>query len=98
MTVSSINEYGRTVFKNSDGLYHRTDGPAYISPLGYCAWYNNGVPHREDGPARISYKDGNMYSWIVNGIEYFNNKSFQKAAKLSDEDMIAIVLKYGNIE
>jgi hypothetical protein len=35
--------------------------------------------------------------WYINNERCFNNKSFQKAANLSDEDMIAIVLKYGNV-
>jgi uncharacterized protein YfaQ (DUF2300 family) len=50
--------------------------------------------HRQGGPAYIleEHKE-----WWINGTRYYNNKSFQKAANLSDEDMIAIVLKYGNV-
>lgn len=34
-----------------NGVLHREDGPAVISPM-HQEWYINGVLHREDGPAR----------------------------------------------
>jgi hypothetical protein len=37
-------------------------------------------------------------AWSVNGKKFYHNKSFQKAANLSDEDMLAIVLKYGDVK
>ena len=45
-----------------DGVFHREDGPAHITPLGTEHWYQKGLPHREDGPAT---KMGNGYeSWF----------------------------------
>jgi hypothetical protein len=73
-----------------------------IGPLidkhGNQLWQNNAHNlHRIDGPAYIGIK--NEYkSWWINGRCYHDNKSFQEAASLSDEDMIAIVLKYGNVK
>jgi hypothetical protein len=58
-------------------------------------WVNEKL-HRTDGPA-VTYADGTQY-WYVSGFWYRDNKSFQEAANLSDEDMTAIILKYGNIK
>lgn len=35
-----------------NGVLHREDGPAVISPT-HQEWYLNGVLHRTDGPARM---------------------------------------------
>jgi hypothetical protein len=51
--------------------------------------------HRTDGPA-IIWNDYHM-SWHVDGRRYRDNKSFQVAANLSDEDMLAMILTYGNV-
>ncbi len=65
---------------------------------GLCAEPNfDYMFHRLDGPA-ITYKNPDEKFWVVNGRDYASNKSFQLAAGLSDEDMLAIVLKYGDIE
>jgi hypothetical protein len=79
-----------------NGKWHRTDGPAMIYPDGAQLWYINGDLHRKDGPAYISasgYKE-----WYVSDIQYFDNKSFQQAAKLTDEDMLMIKIKYGDVK
>jgi hypothetical protein len=71
-------------------------GP-HIDEYGTQRWYNEKKQyHRTDGPA-IIWPDLTCY-WYTNGTKYHDNKSFQKAANLSDEDMIAIVLKYGNVK
>ena len=36
--------------------------------------------------------------WYVNGKRYITSKSFQEAAHISDEDMTAMILKYGNVK
>jgi hypothetical protein len=74
---------------------HREDGPAYIGKNGTRYWYKNNKLHRTDGPA-VSRIDGIQY-WFINDERCINGKSFQKAAKLTDEDMLAIVLKYGDV-
>ena len=50
-----------------DGVRHREDGPAVITPDGDKYWYKNGQYHRVDGPAieRVSgyrawYNDGKL--------------------------------------
>lgn len=46
------------------GLYHREDGPAYVSGNNFESWYRNGRLHREDGPATLDkykfYKNGEI--------------------------------------
>jgi antitoxin component YwqK of YwqJK toxin-antitoxin module len=49
-------------WRNDQGLFHRDDGPAYISyyPDGrirYCAFLVNGQSQRSDGPAEIWYNE-----------------------------------------
>ena len=44
-------------YKNSDGKYHREDGPAIIWKNGTQEWFLHGKRHRTDGPA-IVYADG----------------------------------------
>jgi hypothetical protein len=95
MSKPFIDNIGTQIWRNDNGKLHRENGPAYISLSGYKAWYKNGLRHREDGPAIILTDDS--MAWYINGKRKLKNSSFQKAAKLSDEDMIAIVLKYGNI-
>ena len=56
---------------NSNGEYHRVDGPAYQSwyengPKHYESWYLDGKYHRLDGPA--------VLRWFENGqkhVEYW---------------------------
>jgi hypothetical protein len=68
-----------------------------IDEEGNKHWYNNQKHfHREDGPAVISSRGG--ISWYIDGSRYYNNKTFQLAANLSDEDMLAMILKYGNVK
>jgi hypothetical protein len=67
-----------------------------IDKNGNQHWLNSKCWHHTNGPAYIHH-DGRQL-WYINGKIYYDNKSFQKAAKLSDEDMTAIVLKYGNVD
>ena len=68
-----------------------------ISSRGDQFWLNyNGQYHREDGPAVI-WANGTK-TWWINSNPCYNNKSFQKAANLSDEDMLMIKLKYGDVK
>jgi hypothetical protein len=79
-----------------NGELHRTDGPAVIDISGSHYHYKNGPLHRQDGPAIIDYNG--CEEWYINNERHCDNKSFKEVANLSDEDMTAVVLKYGNIE
>ena len=76
------------------GVLHRDDGPAKIHPHSQ-EWYVNGMYHRIDGPAVIS--DTGYMAWWMNDRRYTDNASYQKAAGLSDEQMIMMVLEYGDV-
>jgi hypothetical protein len=68
----------------------------YIDYYGNQLWQNNAHNlHRTDGPAYIEV--GGYMLWWVNRVCYHDNKSFQEAAGISDEDMLAMILKYGNV-
>lgn len=77
-----------------DGYLHRLDGPAVIRADGSECWFKKGRVHRTNGPAVIEKDE---CRWYINDIQYRNNQSYQGAAKLSDEDMLILVLKYGDI-
>jgi hypothetical protein len=96
MTNPVIDKIGNQYWYNEDGQYHRENGPAKFFVSGSQVWYIDGRRHRDDGPAFI---DENGYQeWHVNDRRYFDNKTFQETAGISDEDMVAIVLKYGNVK
>jgi hypothetical protein len=67
-----------------------------VDRVGTQRFRINGKLYRTDGPAVI-YEDG-FQMWFINDKSYCDNKSFQKAADISDEDMIAMVLKYGDVK
>jgi hypothetical protein len=92
----SVTDKGTQVWQNDMYQYHRVDGPATVWIDGTELWYINGKLHRTDGPA--IYGNDRHQLWFIDDIRYYNNKSFQEAASLSDEDMIAIVLKYGDVK
>ena len=50
-----------------DGLRHREDGPAIISPAGSEYWYQNDQLHRLGGPAYIS---GGCRAWYKDGLRH----------------------------
>lgn len=80
---------------DGDHRYHRDDGPALVLCDGSQYWYRHGSWHRTDGPAIIDPSTGN--SWYVNGIPITTDEQFQKIAKISDEELLMIIIKYGKI-
>ncbi len=62
---------------------------------GTGRWFKNGTRHRLDGPSCM-YVSRNI-EWWVGGIQCRNNKSYQEATGLSNEDMAVVILKYGNV-
>jgi hypothetical protein len=96
MINPKISPDGYKWWSDDTGGYHNKSGPAIVWEDGSQVWYINGKLHRTDGPAYIDI-NGHR-EWYVNGHAYTSDWSYQKAANLSDEDMIAVVLKYGNVE
>ena len=80
-------------YKN--GSRHRVDGPAYSSPKhNEKQWWVDNRLHRIDGPAITS---DNHVVWYVNGIQTFDAVHFRELAKISDEEMVILALKWGQV-
>ena len=60
-----VDGYGNRFYCNSNGEFHRIDGPAVECPDNSKYWYQYGHLHRIDGPA-IEYDDGTK-EWYQNG-------------------------------
>ena len=80
-----------------DGVKHREDGPAVTGPwtMGNEEWYLHGMRHRTDGPAVIGLKRD---AWWVKGYRTRSPGLFQKLTDTSDEEMLALILKWGPVK
>lgn len=78
-------------FKNLDDC----SGNYCVSFPHGVQWMTDNKVHRIGAPAVIR-KNGNMV-WFVRGSFYTDNASYQKAAGLTSEDMLAMILKYGDV-
>jgi hypothetical protein len=58
-----VGEFGSVFYYNSEGKYHRTDGPAIIWSNGGKSWCINDKRHRLDGPA-VEFSDGYKDWWL----------------------------------
>jgi hypothetical protein len=56
---------GSVYYYNSNGNYHRLDGPAIEYATGGGYWFFDGKLHRADGPA-VERWDGSIY-WCFKG-------------------------------
>jgi hypothetical protein len=81
-------------YVDENGLHHRIDGPAVIYDNGDESWYVHGVRHRSDGPALTWH--GNT-GWFIEGYRHYTYETFQIAGGLSDEHIMVLRLKYGEI-
>lgn len=77
------------------------DGGAIVHPNGDIIYTNeNHHVHRIDGPAHIHKShsgEGIQQMWYVNNKRVYNWEEFQKESRISDEDLLVLVLKYGKI-
>lgn len=72
---------------NEAGRLHRLDGPAVIFPPATVKWADESVTSL----ITVAY-------WYVNGETFISTTQFQKAAKLTDAEMAAVVLRHGRVE
>lgn len=79
------------------GELDRRNGPAVIEPNGNKRWYSRGIMHRIDGPAAV-YVSNLPDIWVVDGRPVNNFREFQEFSGLSDEDILFLKIKYGNIK
>ncbi len=75
-----------------DRVITRSNGPAWIEGNDEY-WFKNGVIHRMDGPAEVR-SNGTIIYWWINGQTYSYSKFLQQQ---TDEDKIALILKYGGL-
>jgi hypothetical protein len=74
------------------GVRHRDDGPAAIFADGDKSWWQHGKLHRTDGPAH-ECANGTQ-SWCLYGkCQTFDE--WLDEVKMSDEDKVMMMLKYG---
>jgi hypothetical protein len=92
MTTPRIDKYGNKRWFDSDGEFHRDNGPAVIYTNGYQSWWQHGSIHRDDGPA-IEWGNGTS-SWWVNDRRLSFDEWLDKV-DMSDENKVMMKLKYG---
>ena len=77
------NEHGTITYRNADGDFHNSHGPAVVGADGYEAYYINGKRHNPDGPA-IVWPDGSKACYIngkpLTEAEYTAWRAEQSAA------------------
>ena len=104
--IKEKDRKGNIFYKNENGEYHRTDGPAIERSDGSKYWYLNGKRHRTNGPA-VEYNNGTK-EWWINGerhrtdgpaIEYSDgSKYWYLNGKVHRTDGPAVELSNGTKE
>ena len=67
-TRKEVGANGSVYHYNSNGNYHRLDGPAIEYATGGGYWFFDGKLHKTDGPAivwGVGYKE-----WWINNVKY----------------------------
>ncbi len=71
-------------------------------PDGGKGWYKDGKLHRMDGPAYCPAKDPAQFEdkpiWCIEDHRYNSNAGYQKDSGISNEDMFAMILTYGDVK
>lgn len=78
-----------------NGLRHRVGEPAVIYPNGLKQYYEKDVLHRVDGPAEIM--SNGKFNWYIKGLYVRSSYIFQRMTGISDEELMLLILKYGEI-
>ena len=87
-----IHEYGEKFWYDSNGQFHRDDGPAQEYADGDKFWLQHDKRHRYDGPA-VEYADGTNEWWLNDELLTFDE--WLNKVDMSDEDKVMMKLKYG---
>lgn len=95
--VEKVSLTGGDVLWYLDDRLHRIGLPAHIERDGTEHWYVYGRRHRIDGPA-IIYPDGRTSWYVDGGYRITDRKTFQLKSGVSDETLLALILKYGDME
>ena len=68
------------IWYDSDGKWHRDDGPAVEWENVATTWYKHGKLHREDGPA-VEWANGDK-AYYLEDIEYTEEEYWAKIKQL----------------
>ena len=74
-----ITKNGNKFWYDSEGEYHREDGPAIEKENGNKLWFKHGKCHREDGPAYEADEDKYYY---LEHIQYSEEEYWKKIKQL----------------
>jgi hypothetical protein len=87
-----IDTRGNKWWYDSDGKYHRDDGPAIIFEDEHKVWYQHDKRHRDDGPA-VEYANGSNEWWLNDELLTFDE--WLDKVNMSDEDKVFMKLQHG---
>ena len=73
-----VDCHGNRFYYNSNGEFHRIDGPAVECPDNSKYWYQYGHLHRTDGAA-VELSIGDKW-WFINGVQ-LTEAEFNQAIK-----------------
>jgi hypothetical protein len=74
--MNHIVSFDRECWYDDNELYHREDGPAYITKRGLQEWYIHGKRHRLDGPA-IIFINGDRSYYINDNISRLDGPAIE---------------------
>jgi hypothetical protein len=90
-----LDQDGDMIWTDSEGRWHREDGPAIIYPDGHVNWFYHGWLHREDGPAVDESYD---LRWYVYGIDISKDEWLQwlkeAASSLGRNTELKLILEH----
>ena len=87
--MSAVDYEGNKAW-TMDGVLHRDDAPAWLSPDGYFEYWMHGEPHRTDGPACVH--DGKAEWWYAGHSMDFDE--WCESTCKSDREKAYLLLKY----
>jgi hypothetical protein len=97
MSKMEIDSYGNKIWLNAYGYFHRLDGPAIEWTDGRKSWHVGGNQNISLYELLDGVKASAYNIWRINDVRYTNFKEFQAAGRLTDEAMMVLRLKYGEI-
>jgi hypothetical protein len=82
-TTKEIVKNGSICYYNSNGQFHRLDGPAIVWTNGTKEWLINNKRHRESGPA-IEYNNGTKFWYLNDKIHRLNGPAVEWESGLNN--------------
>tara|TARA_R110000851_G_scaffold328860_1_gene500255 strand:- start:1040 stop:1318 length:279 start_codon:yes stop_codon:yes gene_type:complete len=92
MDNPEIDQYGDKYWYDTNGEYHRTDGPAIEYASGTKIWYKHSLVHRTDGPA-VEWANGTN-EWYLND-QRMSFEEWLYEVDISTEAKVMMKLVYG---